>query len=781
MEVVGLQEDISKPRRDSAAKYGPVGTMPNGLRTKEEATRTEINWDALTLDCFELLDSQESLGKGSFGVVQKVRRKGTNEVYALKSMRKHEVIDGNLIEQVEMEIQVQKELKHPNVLRLYRHFEDSDTVYLLLELCGKGELYQILRTQKYRRFSEEVACKYFVQVAEGLDYLHREKTIHRDIKPENLLVNDDDVLKIADFGWCAVSSEIRLTFCGTLDYLAPEMILAKGHDHTLDVWSAGVLLYEMVVGRPPFQSTNHGQLISKILKLELNFPEANPASQLLQDLVRRLLKHEPADRLSLQDAIRHPWVMQFQADKKGIVTPFVTSLDARTNSRHRESSQHYRNDDENTSRALGRESTTEEVESEPEPRTKGSTELRSPALDEASHVVTVSTPSVISRGLQSPRVPGGPQYPYATPAQAGITRAGVVAPTTMVVSPSPHSTPVVVPRQTKEQPIHIMTGTSTSTPMVVESGKDELSRTYGTRKLPTSKTFPPMTPSSATPKPESFVYVPSNRPLNPMHSPITACRKLDTSSEAPGTPVQRQPFRAEMRSRTLSPQGETRAMISEGTTGKMTTVEAVHRGMAGRAVAAGSSASAPQKRDLQRPREPSLHHASSQHALQRGGAVPSTGSGGDASGSRAGPTAPSSPQIQTRRLSHAQPANIGETVGRSPVTMTGLTTAPSRVTDEDKHSARRNEDMGSFISRRSDKTSEPRSGTTTASRDQPVRSMPPGRPQAITSPQLESRAAPSVLPQFGHSCPSRMMVPQFGHMHSTAPAAPIRYQARPYL
>jgi len=275
--------------------------------------------DALTLEGFELLDVQESLGKGSFGVVQKIRRKGTDQTYALKSMKKHEVVDGNLIDQVELEIQVQRKLKHRNVLRLYRHFEDAETVFLLLEFCARGELYQILRTQKCRRFTEDVACNFFCQAADGLMYLHNQNVVHRDIKPENLLVNHDDVLKIADFGWCAVSSTLRTTFCGTLDYLAPEMIQGKGHDHTLDVWSAGVLLYEMVVGRPPFQSTNHGQLISKILKLELVFPAV--ATPPLQDLVRQLLRTEPRERLSLKRSQSHPWVVaNCPAEQKALMS-----------------------------------------------------------------------------------------------------------------------------------------------------------------------------------------------------------------------------------------------------------------------------------------------------------------------------------------------------------------------------------------------------------------------------------------------------------------------------
>jgi serine/threonine protein kinase len=301
--------------------------------------------DGLSLDDFELLDTQESLGKGSFGVVQKIRRKGTNKIFALKSMRKHEVIDGNLVDQVELEIQVQRTLKHKNVLRLYRHFEDAETVFLLLEFCSKGELYQILRTQKNRRFNEGMACSYFVQAAEGLMYLHSKNVVHRDIKPENLLVDAGDVLKIGDFGWCAVSETLRTTFCGTLDYLAPEMIQGHGHDHTLDVWSAGVLLYEMVVGRPPFQSTNHGQLIAKILQLELQFPTV--ATRQLQELVRSLLKREPRDRLPLAQALRHPWVQHHHPDQEALKQaqfawppsslPLTTSA-LRSSSRQRDSS-----------------------------------------------------------------------------------------------------------------------------------------------------------------------------------------------------------------------------------------------------------------------------------------------------------------------------------------------------------------------------------------------------------------------------------------------------------
>lgn len=286
-----------------------LDTTALGYSSKKHTARPRSPGPGVALNEFEVLDvdAGRSLGKGSFGVVRRIRRKGTDDVYALKTMQKLEVIEGDLIDQVEREIQVQRQLKHENVLRLYKHFEDADTVYLLLEYCAKGELYQLLRTRRGRRFTEAVSLHYFVQVTRGLQYLHGRKIVHRDMKPENLLVDHDDVLKIADFGWCADSSVRRTTFCGTPDYLAPEMLEGPGHDHRLDIWSLGVLLYEMVVGRPPFQSTNHALLISKIIAAELRYPPFVP--QGIRDLVGRLLQKDPEERLPLDRVLRHSWVV----------------------------------------------------------------------------------------------------------------------------------------------------------------------------------------------------------------------------------------------------------------------------------------------------------------------------------------------------------------------------------------------------------------------------------------------------------------------------------------
>jgi hypothetical protein len=273
----------------------------------------------------------------------------------------------------------------------------------------------------------------------------------------------------------------------------------------------------------------------------------------------------------------------------------------------------------------------------------------------------------------------------------------------------------------------------------------------------------------------------------PLNSPIGPCRNLDSSAtgivpqEAPGTPVQRAAFR----SRTLSPSSDLRvtgAVPENGPTAKMSTAEAVHRGL-GRAT--GTGLTAPQRRELQRrePREPSLHHASSQHALQRGGAVPSTGSG-ESAGSRSGTAVPSSPQLQPRRLSHAQPASVSD-AGRSPLTMSGLP-AP-RLSDEDRHSARcrTNEDLESQKSRRPN--SDPvgvRSGNT-ATRDQTGGRPLPGRSQAVTMQQGSTASAPTAL-QGGAYCQPQSIIYMQSSIPSSPPSVsfsmrPVSYSTRPVL
>lgn len=174
-----------------------------------------------------------------------------------------------------------------------------------------GACYKELMASKDKRFSEERTAKYITQIAEALKYCHSKKVIHRDIKPENLLLGAKGEIKIADFGWSVhAPSSRRSTLCGTLDYLSPEMVHGKTHNETVDLWSLGVLCYEFLIGRPPFQSTTYDDTYRKISKAIYSVPSY--VSEYGTDLIRRLLIVNPNARLGLDHILVHPWIVQYK-------------------------------------------------------------------------------------------------------------------------------------------------------------------------------------------------------------------------------------------------------------------------------------------------------------------------------------------------------------------------------------------------------------------------------------------------------------------------------------
>ena len=208
------------------------------------------------------------------------------------------------------EVEIHKRLDHENIIRLYTALEDEHCIYLVLEYAQKGNLFFLIRNKK--SLSEDEAFYFFIQACAGLYFLHKHGLIHRDIKPENLLVGDDNILKICDFGWCvaAGSDGQRSTFCGTLEYMAPEMLANAPHNHTLDVWCLGILLFELVHGHAPFQGASPKEMERQIQAARLRFkPGASPE---LQDLVNKLLQMDPRRRLPLVQVFDHPWVRHFQ-------------------------------------------------------------------------------------------------------------------------------------------------------------------------------------------------------------------------------------------------------------------------------------------------------------------------------------------------------------------------------------------------------------------------------------------------------------------------------------
>ncbi|CAK0808930.1 unnamed protein product [Prorocentrum cordatum] len=156
--------------------------------------------------------------------------------------------------------------------------------------------------QRQGRLREQEAAPIFVGVASALDHLHQRGLLHRDVKAENVLLCTGGVAKLADFGWCAELSDrdARKTFCGTLDYLSPEMLRGEEHNHAVDIWAMGVLLYEMLAGHTPFAGRGMSGSMSRISSVDLKIPEAVPAAA--RDLIGRLLVGDPGSRLPLAEA-----------------------------------------------------------------------------------------------------------------------------------------------------------------------------------------------------------------------------------------------------------------------------------------------------------------------------------------------------------------------------------------------------------------------------------------------------------------------------------------------
>lgn len=190
-------------------------------------------------------------------------------------MEKSRVIqNGASREMVMREINIHRRLVHENIVRLYSYYEDDTHFYLIMDYVNKGTLYQMIKINN--GLEEHLAFRYFIQVVCAVSFLHENNLIHRDLKPENLLLDETDCIKLCDFGWCVeLKVGNRVTFCGTFEYMAPELIKELPYNHAVDVWSLGVLLYELIHGYSPFrskdnsESEDYSQIFRNILKNNL--------------------------------------------------------------------------------------------------------------------------------------------------------------------------------------------------------------------------------------------------------------------------------------------------------------------------------------------------------------------------------------------------------------------------------------------------------------------------------------------------------------------------------
>ena len=278
---------------------GPFSSSSNKNNNNKTSNKT---W---SLKDFEI---GRPLGRGKFGDVYLARERKSKFIVAIKAIKKSQLLKAGVEHQLRREIEIQSHLRQRNVLRMYAYFYDEKRIYLVLEFAPGGELYKQLTNRGH--FSESMTARYILDLSKAFAYCHSKHVIHRDIKPENLLIGQRGDIKIADFGWSVhAPTSRRTTLCGTLDYLPPEMVEGREHDHTADIWSLGVLCYEFLVGNPPFEAEGYRATYRRISNVDLRFPAS--VSPGARDLIKRFLVKEQAKRIPLADVAKHPWIIQY--------------------------------------------------------------------------------------------------------------------------------------------------------------------------------------------------------------------------------------------------------------------------------------------------------------------------------------------------------------------------------------------------------------------------------------------------------------------------------------
>ncbi|KAL4895462.1 kinase-like domain-containing protein [Aspergillus ambiguus] len=285
-----------QPAAPSRPSY-PRQSNPFVITDRREERRTPGSNRPLSVQDFALL---KTLGTGTFARVWLVRYKDEiqrrDKVYALKILRKADVIKLKQVEHVRNERKTLSAVSgHPFITTLITSFSDTQSLYMLLDYCPGGEIFSYLR--RARRFNENTSRFYAAEITLTIEYLHdAEGIVYRDLKPENILLDAEGHIRLVDFGFAKqVGSHETYTLCGTPEYLAPEVIHNSGHGLAVDWWALGILIYEFLVGQPPFWDQNPMRIYEQIVEGHIRFPQSmSPAAQ---NIISLFCKTNPTERL----------------------------------------------------------------------------------------------------------------------------------------------------------------------------------------------------------------------------------------------------------------------------------------------------------------------------------------------------------------------------------------------------------------------------------------------------------------------------------------------------
>ena len=332
-----MRTDISSEIDDYIHKNS--SSIPSGSKRSTVSQRPKNNTvfsshktvKEVCLDDFKVL---KVIGRGSFGKVCLVEYLPTHETYAMKSLKKDLLIEQEQIQNTLLEKEILQTIDYPLLCGLVFCFQTEERIYFVMPFLSGGELSQHLR--KVKTFDEDKVRFYGAQIALALDYLHTKGIVYRDLKPENILMDEKGYLRLADFGMAKKlkDDEKAMSFCGTPEYLAPEIITMEGHDKNVDWWSFGILLFEMLCGLPPFYVENLDKMYEMIKSSSVKFPKRITLSDDTKDIINRLLEKDPKKRLGSQSGIeeikRHPFFAGIDFDlieQKKIPAPFIPDLE----------------------------------------------------------------------------------------------------------------------------------------------------------------------------------------------------------------------------------------------------------------------------------------------------------------------------------------------------------------------------------------------------------------------------------------------------------------------
>jgi calcium-dependent protein kinase len=270
------------------------------------------------------------LGDGAYGQVFSATHIITNQTRAIKKISKSRIKHPD---RLQTEINVMKLSDHPYIVKLYEVWEDERYIYLVMEFCTGGELFNHIISKK--RLTEKEAAGLFHQLLAALNYLHQHEIVHRDLKPENLIFSGDpesgSPLKLCDFGlskFCTSPSAKMMSKIGTPFYIAPEVLSNAGYSFSCDIWSCGVILYILLSGYPPFFGNTETRIFEKVRAgtYDFNRPEWSSVSESAKDLIRNLLVVDVNHRISLQQALAHPWITANETVPETVLSINIESL-----------------------------------------------------------------------------------------------------------------------------------------------------------------------------------------------------------------------------------------------------------------------------------------------------------------------------------------------------------------------------------------------------------------------------------------------------------------------